>query len=181
MPYLPDGSFAVAEAWFAKRSRPKSAADHFWRDYDGFGQRHISFSWPDEVGQTALHEAAAFGRPTQAAAVLSEEPECWKVRTSKGRRALDVALDGVKWCDEHGRSGRERLRHLEVAELCRQAQDGKDMPYPEIDEEILKDEPGPPGYFYAKPSLPGLRVQNGPPGIPSSHPPSFLGLTDRQQ
>eukprot|EP00408_Alexandrium_pacificum_P021538 CAMPEP_0171199646 /NCGR_PEP_ID=MMETSP0790-20130122/23570_1 /TAXON_ID=2925 /ORGANISM="Alexandrium catenella, Strain OF101" /LENGTH=175 /DNA_ID=CAMNT_0011664997 /DNA_START=66 /DNA_END=590 /DNA_ORIENTATION=+ len=143
MPQLPDGSFAVAEAWFAKRSKPKCPADEFWRSYDGFGQRHISFAWPDEKGRTPLHEAAAFGRPTEAAVLLIQNPECWAFKTSKGRTALDVALDGVKWCEENGRPLREKKRHQEVADLCRTAKAGEPIPEPDIEPDAIAEEPGP--------------------------------------
>ncbi|CAE8726762.1 unnamed protein product, partial [Polarella glacialis] len=125
--------------------------------YDGFGQRHISFSWPDEAGQTQLHEAAAFGRPTQAAAVLAKNPGCWGVKTSLGRTAHDVALDAVAWCEKHNRSALERHRHAQVADLCRRAQDAQVISEPVLDEDATANEPGPPGYFQATSSLPGLR------------------------
>ncbi|OLQ13252.1 hypothetical protein AK812_SmicGene2665 [Symbiodinium microadriaticum] len=175
MPTLPDGSFAVAEAWFAKKGKSKTPADDFWRHYDGFGQRHISFSWPDEVGQTTLHEAAAFGRPTQAAAVLAMDPEIWKVETSKGRTALDVAQDAIQWCAKHGRLHKEWLRHQQVAELCKRARDGKVVEAPETDPELQAAEPGPPGYFSMAPSVPGLRRGcELPPPLPSGKPRSAL-------
>merc|ERR1712232_179051 len=122
---------------------PKNAQDEFWRSYDGFGQRHVSFSWPGEVGRTPLHEAAAFGRPIEAACLLIENPECWEFKTSKGRTAHDAAMDGVRWCEKSGRSNKEKRRHMEVAELCLLAQKGQPIPEPDMDVESIVEEPGP--------------------------------------
>eukprot|EP00747_Dinoflagellata_sp_TGD_P185842 gnl/TRDRNA2_/TRDRNA2_42598_c0_seq1.p1 gnl/TRDRNA2_/TRDRNA2_42598_c0~~gnl/TRDRNA2_/TRDRNA2_42598_c0_seq1.p1 ORF type:complete len:159 (-),score=34.03 gnl/TRDRNA2_/TRDRNA2_42598_c0_seq1:215-691(-) len=136
MPYLPDGSFAVAEAWFAKRSKPKTPQDVFWRNYDGFGQRNISFKWPDEKGQSPLHEAAAFGNPTAAQQLLNENPECCEWKTSEGRTAKDVATDGIKWCEQNQRPRSEKTRYMQVAEWCRRAEEGEPVPPPDAENSL---------------------------------------------
>merc|ERR1740116_55250 len=107
------------------------AADEFWKAYDGFGQRHLSFAWPEEKGQTKLHEAAAFGNPDAAQQLLFENPECWEFRTSKGRTAHEVAQDGVAWCKKNSRPREEQERHAAVAELCRRAEMGEAVPPPD--------------------------------------------------
>eukprot|EP00434_Breviolum_minutum_P037454 symbB.v1.2.033212.t1/scaffold4097.1/size44767/1 len=118
MPYLPDGSFARGEQWFAKRGRPKNHTEEFWAKYDGFGCYAFKVG---ETGVTPLHKAAAFGWAQQAQFLLAKNPELISARTSTEQTPRDVAERAVTWCMANGKNEQQ---HQEVADLCARAERG---------------------------------------------------------